>query len=1694
MKRNSLLDDLCTQHQIQCEYRDINGHQHHAPERVQRAILKEMGVVTDSKEAMEQALATTITYSGLPPVQVIWEGQNEFQISIGVPENRWGHQFSWCIEQEGGGCNSGTFCLAELILVERGMVQNQRVQSYHLVMRNIPAVGYHRFKLSDLNESENVWDTMTLIVVPRRCYQPEVIKQRKRVWGTALQLYSVRSSRNWGIGDFTDLMRIVEFAAQAGAAVVGVNPLHALFPHNPTHANPYRPSSRLYQNILYLDIESVPEFANCSEAQNEVKGKSFQAQLRALRATKTVDYAAVAKAKLGVLNTLYQHFCQHQLAVGSERARAFNRFLAEEGDGLHQLALFEALNARFHTTHTGVAGWQVWPQNYRDPKSEVVSAFEIENESNVKFFEYCYWQAHLQLKAVGDRALALGMGIGLYLSLSVGVDAGGADVWANQDQYALQVCMGTPPYDASPDGQDWGMPPWRPHRLREHAYEPFIMALRKNMQVAGALCIECCVALMRIFWIPAGERPMDGCYVAYPLKDLLGILALESQRNQCLVISDVLNEIPGELSEALNALGVLSQRLLLFEKENTNGFIPPQDISSQTLVALTSYSLPTLAGYWQGRDLELREQLILFSSLAQRQQQVIARSEDRARLLMALEREHLLPAGMNVQPVAIPEMTLELAVAVHRYLARSPASIMMVQMEDLLGQVEQANIPGTSSLHLNWCHKLCLDLIFWEEDPRVVAMVHALQAERGRDDRPLRSIPNNSLPQRATIPRSTYRLQLQKNFDFAQAEQLVVYLKQLGISHVYASPCLQARPGSNHGYDIIDHSRLSQELGGEKGFTRFSNALIANEMGLIMDIVPNHMGIMGSDNTWWLDVLENGQASVFASFFDIDWSPLKDALRGKVLVPVLGDHYGSVLDKGELILLFKPEAGAFCVRYYDHEFPVDPREYPRILAHDIKRLEQRLGINDSRLLMFQSLIAAFRKLPPRSANRKKQTTERARDKEVLKASLANLCRDADIALFMDENLKTFNGNANLKLLHDLMENQAWRLAYWRVASDEINYRRFFDINELAGLRIENEGVLNATHQLVLKLIAEGVVQGIRVDHPDGLYDPMDYFRQIKAPLKGCEQPYLLVEKILVNHEALRNNWLVNGTTGYEFSNLVNGLFVDGSAETKMYNIYREFVGECLSLDRLIYDCKKQIMRTGLASELNVLAQQLSRIAELDHHTRDFTLSSLRDALSEIAAWFPVYRTYVRPGEVDVEDRRYVEQAVQKAKRLSVDDDATVFDFVCEVLLTDIAEGKDEQYRRKVISFAMKFQQYTGPLMAKGYEDTAFYRYNLLLSLNEVGGNPAQFGSSVTLFHFQNQYRAKNWPHNMLSSSTHDSKRSEDVRARINVLSEMPDQWKNEVERWMGANHLNKSFVDDALAPSKNDEYMLYQTLIGAWPLRSDDEPSFTEFRARIQSYMLKAVKEAKLHTSWQRPNAAYETALYEFIDALLNDSHNNSFLEDFLPFQQQVSRIGFYNSLSQTLLKLTAPGVPDVYQGNELWDFSLVDPDNRRPVDFQLRQRLLQEIQSSIDSSEKLILFIRSLLQTLEDGRAKLYLILRGLQLRHDHADVFRVGVYLPIAAKGKHADHLCIFARSYRSVVIITVVPRLVFHLAKGLDPVGDEVWDETWIEVSGAEWSNWLTGEALQAEPYDGRWRLHARHVLRHFPVALLWQGEVE
>jgi (1->4)-alpha-D-glucan 1-alpha-D-glucosylmutase len=944
------------------------------------------------------------------------------------------------------------------------------------------------------------------------------------------------------------------------------------------------------------------------------------------------------------------------------------------------------------------------------------------------------------------------------------------------------------------------------------------------------------------------------------------------------------------------------------------------------------------------------------------------------------------------------------------------------------------------------------------------------------------------------LPLTTYRLQFHHRFRFEHARVLVPYLEMLGVTDLYASPILMARKGSTHGYDVTDPTRLNPELGTEGEFDALVESLQGRRMGLLLDIVPNHMSA-SSENRWWMDVLGNGAGSSFAPFFDIDWHSPKKALERKVLLPVLGAPYGRVLENRELVL--RMEKGGFFVHYHGVKLPLALKSYGRILAHRMEVLEENFGAEHPSFRGLWDLIADIEHLPGPTDHA--STDEQLRAAEEIREKLQRLYRDrAEIRAHIDENLRIFRGDkgdpGSFDHLDRLFAEQPYWLSFWRLANEEINYRRFFAISDLISVRVEDPKVFEASHALVLRMVREGKATGLRVDHIDGLYDPMGYLAQLRsrlAPERGrrpASPLYVVVEKILAEEEDLPAEWPVQGTTGYDFLNLVNGVFVNAGGARTLGETYARFLGERQVFGTMVYEKKKMIMETLFAGEMHSLGQHLGRLAEQDRYGRDLPRKELREALVEVTASFPVYRTYIRGFDISARDRRYLGRALKEATRRGTEASAPVFDFLRRVLLLEGPSLAAGEQRGEWLRFLMRWQQFTGPIMAKGYEDTALYVYNRLTSLNEVGGEPSGMGVPVSVFHKRAAGIAARWPHTMNATTTHDTKRSEDVRARINVLSELPEEWAKRLLLWSDWNREKKRVVDGRLVPDPGEEILLYQTLLGAWPLDPGEMELFPE---RIRSYMIKAVREAKVHTRWIRPNPDHEGAVRDFVTAVLEGEEGGSFRADFLTFQAKVAHFGALNGLAQVLLKIASPGVPDFYQGAELWDLRLVDPDNRGPVDFSLRARLLADLQTREERG--LLPLIEDLIPAWKDGRIKLFLTYRGLNFRKKRRDLFLSGEYLPLQTSGGKKEHVLAFARKHEESWAITAVPRLVSRLSPpGEFPLGLKAWGTrsgiALPEGAPQRWRNLCTGEELHVPPGNGKKVLPLHAVFRHFPVALL------
>ncbi len=909
------------------------------------------------------------------------------------------------------------------------------------------------------------------------------------------------------------------------------------------------------------------------------------------------------------------------------------------------------------------------------------------------------------------------------------------------------------------------------------------------------------------------------------------------------------------------------------------------------------------------------------------------------------------------------------------------------------------------------------------------------------------------------VPRATYRVQLHAGFNFEQLAQIVPYLYNLGISDVYLSPFFRAAPGSTHGYDICDHNEVNPELGGREGLEKVSKILRERDMGMVVDFVPNHMGIEGPFNWRWLDVLEHGPLSRFSSFFDIQWNPRQSSLQDRILLPVLDGFYGRVLEAGKIRIEYKNDAFWAC--YGSLRFPLCPESYGAIL-HQLAWFKNPAHAVSQRL---ETMATRFRSLPkPATPDQLDEIKERNRGRDALRQDFADLIKDEKLTADLDAVLETLNGNPNnpesFDQLHQILEEQNYRLAYWKTGTNEINYRRFFAIDTLIGVRMGDLEVFEESHRLLKELIEEGTVTGVRVDHIDGLWNPSQYLERLSGLTdQNGNSPYSLVEKILTEKEDLPADWMTHGTTGYDFAGSLINLLTASRSENEFTRIYRDFAGITLNPDEQAYRVKLYIMDELFPNALDNFALDLETRVKSDRRWRDWTVKDLRPALSQIIACLSVYRTYRIAGQApNANDVTVVENAVTEALRLSHSSDPVPYHFI-----RDLWTGRypDEKAGPELKAWAegwiCKLQQYTGAIMAKSVEDTLFYRYVRLFAANEVGHHPADFGRPVSEFHEGNQKRLRDWPGSLLATSTHDTKMSEDVRARLLALSEIPERWDTAMHRWSKLNHMAKTLVDNLLAPDANEEYLLYQILLGAWPLKEEEVNE--AFAQRIKDYMRKALSESKVHTNWANPNEPWLKACDAFVDRILDRKASAPFWEDFQPFAQQLAYEGMKISLVQVALKLTSPGVPDFYQGTELWDFSLVDPDNRRPVDYEEREEVLR----SLDQTSAPDLFA-----SWKDGRIKMHLIRTLLRHRGEEPALFLHGAYTALKITGLHAERFVSFLRQEGNKRLLVVALK-----RQSEDEVTNlkEICDGAVLSVPepAGHWRELLTGREVKSDSLE-------------------------
>ncbi|ACL62284.1 malto-oligosyltrehalose synthase [Methylobacterium nodulans] len=1619
---------------LAADYVDAFGSPIETPLDARRGVLAALGLPSGTEEEARSSLARIEALRhGLVPPLVPVEARRASRVPVRADRNG---TLNWRVVDERGSARDGRAPIA----------LGGGTPAFDL-----PPLtpGYHRLTVTLGDKRAEA----TVIAAPQRCWRPRALgEEGARDWGLAVQLYGLRSAENLGIGTYTDAGRAATDAGARGAAFLGLSPVHALFPSDRHKVSPYSPSSRLFLETLYIDPQAVPGFAG-SRAASLLD--AMRPQVERLREAALVDHAGVWEVLGPVLDALWQE----------SRARAgqdteFLAFRAAGGESLEAHATFDALSEHFR--RQGASWLGEWPEEYRRNGTPAVLAFAAEHPERIAYYAWLQFIADRQLAAAAAAAQAAGMRLGLYRDLAVGADRGGSEVWSNPERFATGLSIGAPPDLLAPNGQDWGLPPFDPLELERDGLAAFRALVQANMRHAGAIRIDHAFQLARLYLIPAGQGAKAGAYVAMPFEPMLAVLRLESHRAKCLVIAEDLGTAPQGFSDALMQAGILSYRILAFERGEGGSFKSPEAYPRDALCAITTHDLPTFVGWWRGVDTDLRQSLGLYDGEradAERAERVT----ERRRLTEALHSENLQPGA---EPPDQPPFD-----AAARYLARAPSVLTAVQYEDVLGEVSQANMPGITDGYPNWRRKLDRDLDAIAAPGGPLAKLAASLASEDRGPR------SGAARLASEPPRATYRLQFHKDFTFDDAVGILPYLAKLGISHVYASPIHKARPGSTHGYDIVDHREINPELGGEAAFIRFSDALKAHGLKLLLDIVPNHMGVGGADNPWWLSVLEWGALSPASEAFDIDWERI--GAHNKLVVPFLGDRYGEALEKGDLKLTFDPAEGGFSVWHHEHKFPICPLSYPIVLDRALAALPEAgdepsaevLAISERLRRMSEETdperLAGF---PAEADGLKHRLAEAVKSSPELQQAI-----DRAVAL-----VNGFKGHPDsFGALHRILEAQSYRLAHWRVAASDINYRRFFDVNSLAGLRVERPAVFEGAHAMLFRQIRAGRIDGLRIDHIDGLADPAGYVRALQEAVGPGF--YIVVEKILEPGERLRP-WLVAGTTGYDVLNQIDGLFVDRDKREAVRAFYAEATGTDEPYGVLLRQVKAEILETSFASELEVLTSDLKRVADADRRTRDFSVNALRQALTEIVARFPVYRSYMPQDldgdELEAEDVRLIEGAVRKAKRHSRLPDRSVHDFAQSVLLgridTDSPGRPSPEIVRRV---RRRFQQLTGPVMAKSLEDTLFYRFVELLALNEVGGDPGEYGLTAEHFHALQAARARDWPNALITTATHDTKRGEDARARLLALSAMPELWQAEWARWREIAEPHLTELEGEPAPDANDQWMFFQAILGAWPLDLLDDVSdagtVEAFRQRLGAYAEKALRESKRWSSWVNIDEAYEGAVAGLFDALI--APGSEFLTAFRPFARRLAEAGMVTGLARTVLKCTLPGLPDTYQGTEFWDFSFVDPDNRRPVDYAARARALAE-DGPIDE----------MLAQWPDGRIKQAVLARLLADRAAEPTFYADADYRPVEAEGSRARQLLAFIRGEAATggELLVVVPRQVADLAGDLPRFGEAFFGTVLPVQEGSRWRDLVTGQELG--PEGGR--LPVDRLFRRLPLAVL------
>ena len=1464
------IDALCRAVGIALDYLDAEGVRHVASEAGKRNTLEALGFAVASEAQIADSLARieAMERRPLPPL-VIADAERPARIALRSPAREWA------------------------LRLESGDTRGDRMaeDASAILLPAMPA-GYHRLAV----QTRDAVVEATIVVAPRECYLPPSLAVGGRAWGATAQVYSLRGANDLGIGTYADVADLAGILGDRGASFLGLSPVHALFGADVTKYSPYSPSSRLFLQTGLVAPQNAPGFDPALDGAGEPAAGST-----------LIDYRTVLQRQRAMLESLWRRTRETAL----QDIASFRR---DGGQRLEEYATFEALSDHFKAEGRHWLG--EWPEAFRDVHSPVVAAFRDEHAERIAFHVWLQWLADRQLAQASAVAREKGMAIGLYRDLAVGADRGGAECWSNPDQF-VHLSVGAPPDPLGPQGQDWGLPPINPLALAESGLTAFRELVVANMRYAGALRIDHAFQLQRLFVLPVGGKAADGVYLSYPFDALLAVLKIESHRARCLVIGEDLGTAPTGFSETIMDAGILSYRLLPFERDQAGRFKPPGVYPARSLAAFSTHDLPTFAGWWRALEFDVRECLGVFDA-ARAASERAGRDHERKELVAALLGEGLDVAVDTDQP---PD------VAALRYLARTPSALVAVQLEDILRERQQANLPGPDCGHPNWRRRSSAMVADIPTHPGLDRVAAAFRDER-------RGALNTA--KRGGKPTGTYRLQLHAGFTFEDAAAAAPYLAQLGVSHVYVSPIQMARPGSTHGYDVVDPRRLNPELGGDEAFARFCDALNAHGLRLLVDIVPNHQGVGGKNNPAWLELLEWGRLSSQAQTFDIDWE--KPGAGGKLIVPFLGEPFEDLLAKGYVGLGFEADIGRFAVWYSDHCHPVSPLDYAGLL--------ERAQVHDQQGAdILHALVTDFRDL--RLWDAAEPATLLARGAS-LRRQLAEACA-ASYALRIAIERVTADFPRND--LRSLCERQAWRMTWWADANRLINYRRFFDITSLAGVRVEDRGVFEATHRLIFDLVEQGRIHALRVDHVDGLADPAQYLVRLQE--RVGPDFYIVVEKILEPGEALRP-WPVAGTTGYDALTVLDALFFASDAMPVLDAVNRdaEATKPRRALD--LYAIRSELLKHTFASEFDTLLRDIE-------NTREGPASAdIASALHALLAAFPVYRSYATGHGFSEEDRA----ALDEARRVALEKTEPALEPAIEDVLAAIATS-GRALRR--------FQQLTGPLMAKSFEDTLFYRDASFIAANEVGSFPAQPAISADAFHRANVERLRDWPDSLIATSTHDTKRGEDARGRLLAASHLPEAWRLAWERFKASDNAG------GLAP--DDLYFLFQSLIASCPV-DPTEAERAAFADRATGFVEKFLREAKVRSSWTDPDTGYEARVRAFVERCA--SAQGVLFREIVLFVRAIALAAGRFAVARTVLKCTIPGVPDTYQGTELIDLSFVDPDNRRPVDYALRAAVLAD---GPDFGND---------RTFLSGEAKLFALATLLRDRRERPAAYR-GAYAPI-------------------------------------------------------------------------------------------------